>query len=120
VLAGHGEDPSEPVPLVGGALAQGVDEHEGALALPDVPEDLLAVPSLVADQVQDVVLDLERRAEEEPEQGEAVGVDRPRRSDQRSDPARVDGPRATADRRWGRTGSAAARGSAVAREVLGR
>ena len=76
LLACNGKDAPELLPLVGGALAQGVDEHERALALPDVAEDLLAVLGLVADQVQDVVLDLERRAEQETEQVEAVGVDR--------------------------------------------
>ena len=66
LLAGNGKDAPELLPLIGGALAQGVDEHERALALPDVAEDLLAVLSLIANQVQDVVLDLERRAEQEP------------------------------------------------------
>jgi hypothetical protein len=58
LLTGDGEDAPELLPLVGGALAQGVDEHERALALPDVAEELLAVLGPVADQVQDVVLDL--------------------------------------------------------------
>jgi hypothetical protein len=91
LLACYGEDPSELLPLLGGALAQGVNEHEGALSLPDVPEDLLAVPALVADQVQDVVLNLERRAEQEAEQVEACCVDRACRPDQCPDPAGVDG-----------------------------
>jgi hypothetical protein len=67
-----------------------VDEHERALALPDVAEDLLAVPSPIANQVEDVVLDLERRTEQETEQVEAVGVDRAGRPDQCSDAAGVD------------------------------
>src|SRR6516162_2423259 len=36
LLACNGKDAPELLPLVGGALAQGVDEHERALALPDV------------------------------------------------------------------------------------
>jgi hypothetical protein len=90
LVAGNRKDAPEPIPLVGGALAQGVDEHERALALPDVAEDLLAVPSPIANQVEDVVLDLERRTEQETEQVEAVGVDRAGRPDQCSDAAGVD------------------------------
>jgi hypothetical protein len=41
LLPRNGEDAPEPVPLVGGALTRGVDEHERALALPDIAEDLL-------------------------------------------------------------------------------
>src|SRR5215469_9603743 len=86
----NGKDAPELFPLVGGALAQGVDEHERPFTLPDVAQDLLAVLGLIADQVQDVVLDLERRAEQETEQVEAVGVDRSGCPDQCSDAARVD------------------------------
>ena len=57
-------------------------EDQCSLALPQVTTDLLAVPTQVTRQVQHVVLDLERRPEEEPESVEAIEV--------------VDGPAANA------------------------
>ena len=44
-----------------------VDQHQRALALVEVADDLLAVGRLGADEVEQVVADLERRAEEEAE-----------------------------------------------------
>ena len=55
--------------------AQQVDQHQRALALPDVAVELLAVARRVADEVEQVVLDLERGAEEEAEAEEAVEID---------------------------------------------
>ena len=40
-----------------------MDQHDGALALQEVAEWLLAVELLLADEVQRVVLDLERDAD---------------------------------------------------------
>src|SRR3984885_15371783 len=47
-------------------------EQKGALALPEIPVDLLAVSRHVPVEVQDVVCDLERRADEEAEAIEPV------------------------------------------------
>src|SRR5207247_2878034 len=58
------EEVGEPRPLRRAPLAQQVKQHERPLALADVAAELLAVASLVAHQVQQVVLDLERRPEE--------------------------------------------------------
>jgi hypothetical protein len=44
-----------------------MDQHQGALALPVRRRDLLAVPAAVADEIEQVVLDLKGRAHEEPE-----------------------------------------------------
>ena len=66
LFAPHREDLAESLPLIGGALTQGVNEHQCALAFADVPEDLLAVSGLVADQVEDVVLDLKTAPSRKP------------------------------------------------------
>src|SRR5690349_23694150 len=48
----------------GAGTGKGVDEWQGALALVEVAVDLLAVHRLVAGDVEQVVVDLERRAEQ--------------------------------------------------------
>jgi hypothetical protein len=70
---------------------QDVNQHQRALALAQVALELLAVTGVVAGQVQEVVLDLERRPEEEAEAHELVEVHAVAGADQRANPARVDG-----------------------------
>src|SRR5437867_12636901 len=67
-----------------------MDEHQRPLALPDVAVQLLPVAPRVAHQVQQVVLDLERGAEKEPERHEAIEPLLAARTDQRTDAARID------------------------------
>ena len=72
-------------------VAQQVDQRQRPLALVEVAVDLLAVLALGADQVQQVVLDLERRAEVEPEPHHRPQVGGAARADQRPDAQRVHG-----------------------------
>src|SRR5689334_9634155 len=65
-----------------------MDQHQRPLPLPDVSEQILAVPGLVADEVEHVVADLEGGAEIEAETRDGVQRHRAGRADQRSDPER--------------------------------
>jgi hypothetical protein len=65
-----------------------VDEHQRALALSQVAVDLLAVEGLVADQVEQVVLDLERGTEVETEAHHGPQVGPSARPEQRAYPQR--------------------------------
>src|SRR5439155_1528353 len=85
------EEGGEPRALVGARAPEEGYQHEGPLALPDVAVALLPVAARIAGEVQEVVLDLEGRAEKEAEADEAVEVAVAARADQRTDPARVDG-----------------------------
>src|SRR5205823_3557093 len=86
-----GEEVGEPRALLGARHREQMDQHDGPLPLPDVAVDLLAVASPVAEQVEEVVLDLEGGAEEEAEAEEAVEVPVAARADERADAARPDG-----------------------------
>ena len=68
-----------------------MDQNQRALALAQVAVDLLSVERLVADQVEQVVLDLERRAQVEPEPHHRPEVGPPTRPQQRPYPQGVDG-----------------------------
>src|SRR6185312_15054600 len=74
----------------GAGTGKGVDERQGALALVEVAVDLLAVHRLVAGDVEQVVVDLERRAEQKTEGVEPVEVLHIRVGDDRADAHRVD------------------------------
>src|SRR5688572_8679860 len=65
--AGPGQDGAQALLLEGGRAGEGVDQDQGALALPEIPADLLAVLLRLAHQVEDVVLDLEGHPQEVPE-----------------------------------------------------
>src|SRR5262249_54476652 len=66
------EDLRDPVPLVLVRALEQADDHQRPLALAEVALELLAVDGLVADQVQDVVLDLEGRADQKAEADEGL------------------------------------------------
>src|SRR3972149_3549475 len=59
LAAGASEPPEKCSALAPGHAAHQVDQHERALPLEQIAERLLAVQVFLADQVQDVVLDLE-------------------------------------------------------------
>ena len=61
---GRAEERVQLAALVAARVAQGVDDHQRALALEQIAVDLLAVRR-ARFEVQQVVLDLERGAEEE-------------------------------------------------------
>jgi hypothetical protein len=65
-------------------------QRQRALALVEVAEDLLAVLLLVADEVQQVVADLEGRAEVEAEPDQRSQVGLTARTHDGADPQRVD------------------------------
>ena len=65
-----------------------MDQHQRALALDDVAGEVLPVDVAVARHVQDVVLNLERRAQEIAELDEPVGLERLPGADQRARTAR--------------------------------
>ena len=69
--------------LLGLGCARDVDQHQRALALVEIAVDLLAI-GLVGFEVENVVLDLERRAEEEAEADQRVEIGRPARGDHRA------------------------------------
>ena len=69
---------------------QGVRDGQRALAFPQVAANLLAVARLVADEIQHVVVDLERGAEQEPELMEPIERVVVGARDDRADPHRVD------------------------------
>ena len=56
-------------------LPQQMDQHQRALALEQIAADLLAVAPFVAREVEQIVLNLKRRAEVVPEAIEAIEVD---------------------------------------------
>ena len=56
-------------------LAQQMDQHQRALAFEQVAADLLAVAPLVAREVEQIVLNLKRRAEVAAEAIEAIEID---------------------------------------------
>ena len=58
----------------GAAVRSEMDQHQGALALADVAEHVLAVRAGRAHEIEHVVLDLERGAEREPELRDRVEV----------------------------------------------
>src|SRR5215831_7504010 len=71
-------------------VAQQVQQHQSALALEQIATDLLAILAAVADQIQQIVLDLKSDAEVVSETVEAVEVCTFARRDQRTDAARMD------------------------------
>src|SRR5262249_59929901 len=95
VAARLAEEILEGPPLGGGGDGEEADQHEGPLALPEVAGDLLAVLGVVADQVQEVVLDLEGGAQEPAEAVEAVAGDSALAGAERPHPPgiRAGGPR---------------------------
>ena len=68
-----------------------MDQRQRPLALVEVAVDLLAVLALGADQVQQIVLDLERRAEVEAEPHHRPQVGLAAGADQGPDPQGMDG-----------------------------
>src|SRR5262249_40852968 len=90
MLARLGEELGKSGALGRRCAAQEVNEHQRPLALPDVPVELLAVAPVVAGEIQEIVLDLERGAEEETEADETIEVVVVARADERSDSAGVD------------------------------
>src|SRR5438128_317183 len=86
-----GEEVAESRAAVGARRAEQLDQHDRPLPLPDVAVDLLAVAGRVAEEVQEVVLDLEGCSQEEAEADEAVEVAVAARPDERADAARPDG-----------------------------
>ena len=66
-------------------------ERQRSLALVEVAENLLAVCRLVADEVEQIVTDLEGRAEVKPEAHQRRQFRRAARPDDRADPQRMDG-----------------------------
>ena len=56
------------------ACLQQMNQHQRPLALPQIAVELLAVAHRVAGEIQQVVLDLKRGAEEEAEANEAIEV----------------------------------------------
>src|SRR5262249_41880781 len=89
-LARESEDSSELDSLRRGSALQEPDEHEGSLALPDVPRELLPVATVVADQVQEVVLNLKRGAKKEGEAHVAIERNSISGSDDCAEAARID------------------------------
>ncbi len=55
------------MPVAGVGAGQEMDQHQSSLPLQQVAERLFAVDLRVADEVEDVVADLEGRTEVEPE-----------------------------------------------------
>jgi hypothetical protein len=84
--SGRGEVADEPVAVRSGRVGQEVQEHERALAFTQVPEQLLAVGIIGADEVEQVVPDLERDSEEEAEPAQGTQRGRPPRADERAHP----------------------------------
>src|SRR5688572_31533556 len=68
-----------------------IDQHERPLPYPEVAPELLAVATAIANQVEEVVLYLERGSQEESEADEAVEPALASRPDERTDAARIDG-----------------------------
>jgi hypothetical protein len=71
-----GEVALEPAPVRGRCRAEKVDQPQRALALPDFIEELPAVALVGAEEVQQVVPDLERCAQVEAEAGQLLQVHR--------------------------------------------
>src|SRR5437588_62866 len=87
--SGPAEIGHEMLPISAAHDTEQMDEHECALALEEITENLLAIAHLVAAKIEEVVLDLERRTEMEPEADERLERDRAPRSDQCTDPERM-------------------------------
>ena len=67
-----GEEALQRTPLSCRAHAEQMNQHQGALALGEIAGAFLAVFCIIAGQVEDVVLDLERRAEVPSEPAKAI------------------------------------------------
>ena len=87
--AGPREKRGQLPALVVAAVAQGVNDHQRALAFQKIAVDLLAVRR-ARGEVQQVVLDLERGAVEESQAYQRVERQAPARADQAADPQRMD------------------------------
>src|SRR5262249_46531894 len=85
VLSRPSQERDQRLSLVDGGAAEKMDEHQRPLPLSDVSEQLLAVLGLHADEVEQVVADLERGAEIEAETCQGVQRRRAGRADQCSD-----------------------------------
>jgi hypothetical protein len=85
------EEAGDALAVARAGRGQEVDQHQGPLPLPKVTEGLLAVDGLRAREVEDVVADLERGTEEEPEPEHRGEVDGPPGADQGPDAQRQQG-----------------------------
>ena len=76
--------------FVGLHALEKANHHEGSLALPNVPVQLLAILTVVTNEIQEVVLNLKCCAKEETEAREAIEIRAIARRDQRTDSDRID------------------------------
>src|SRR5690349_3396261 len=72
--ASGAQESANTLPLGIVAVPEEMDEHEAALAFPEVAEDLFAILGGIAQQVQEIILNLESCPEKLTEAIEAIRV----------------------------------------------
>src|SRR5437899_1567565 len=87
--AGPREESGDARAFGGGGFAEEPDEHQRSFALENVSIDFLAVTARIADEVEQVVLDLESAAEKEAEADKRLEVELAAGADEGADAARM-------------------------------
>ena len=88
-LAGSAEEGRYPLAIAGGYRSEGMGEDQGALALPEVTIDLLAVAVLLSAQIEHIVGNLKSETKEKTKTVKAVEALIGRVSNQGTDAERV-------------------------------